>query len=342
MNQYFVLLSGESTELGLAEIESLATLLDYHITIKQVGRFLFLTSAKDPTSFLLDRAALLKQTGSILAINHISDDSSVINLTDISQHIEPGQSFSLQSLSLMNNRMKNYRATLIQELGGKIKAITGSPVSLEKPDITFSVFLLDEKIIFCKSIQSKMNSILKNRNPAKKRFFHPSMMNAKLARIMCNLSGLKVNDTILDPFCGGAGILSEAMAIGAKGIGIDLDWALLKGAYTNLSNLYNKDFTLLQSDARLLSFDRYIIDAIVTDPPYGRTSSTRGAQSPSLIQETLSLASNILNKSGRLCISGSLEMNIPDIVKESGFKILRCNKIYVHSSLTREIVTATI
>ncbi len=342
MNHYFVLLSGENTNLAMAEIESLIEHLSFQVEIETMGRFLILHCNDNPIPFLLDRAALLKQAGTVVSMNAFSDDFMDISLDELAKFIEPGQSFSLKSMSLLPNRMIDFRNTLIQNLGARIKQVSRSTVSLNRPDIIFTIFLVDNKIILCTTTQSTLQKSLELRNPGKQSFFHPSMMNAKLSRIMCNLAGIMPNDTVLDPFCGGGGILSEAMILGANCIGIDLNWTLLRGAYTNLSSLPNKRFSLLQSDTRLAPLDQGILDAIVTDPPYGRTSSTRGSKALSLIQHALELVRNSLRDTGRLCISGNSEMRMFNIIENAGFKIHSCNQVYVHSGLTREVISATL
>ncbi len=45
-------------------------------------------------------------------------------------------------------------------------------------------------------------------------------MSPKLARCMVNLTGVKENDLVLDPFCGTGGILIEAGIMGARVIGV--------------------------------------------------------------------------------------------------------------------------
>ena len=342
MNRYFALLSGENTSLAMTEIESLIRLLDYKIRIEPMGRFLILYCDADPIPFLLDRAALLKQAGKVISSNDLSDEVEDISLDELVDHIEIGQSFSVKSISLMPDRMIDLRNTLIKNLGAKIKRLSRGTVNLDRPDIVFTIFLVENRVIVCTTIQSTLKRSLELRNPGTQKFFHPSMMNAKLSRIMCNLAGIMPNDTVLDPFCGAGGILSEAMILGANCVGIDLNWSLLRGAFTNLSSHSKKSFSLLQGDARSAPLSQRVLDAVVTDPPYGRTSSTRGEHVLSLIQQTLESLQNMLHDDSRICISGSSEMKVVNIVQEVGFKIVTCNEIYVHSGLTREVISATL
>jgi tRNA (guanine10-N2)-dimethyltransferase len=306
----------------------------------QCGKFVYLTCSENPVDFLLNRAALLKQAGVILSNIDISNRPFKIDSTTIEEHIKPTQSFAVRAVSLLKSRKKQLRHDLITEIGAFIKKETKSKVSLTNPDVIFSIFLLDDETVLCKTYDSYLLSDLESRNPGKKPFFHPSMMNAKLSRIMCNLAGIKPDALVLDPFCGGAGILSEAALLGAKCIGIDLNWSLLKGAQLNLSHLPYNNFSLFQTDARCFPFDENTFDAIITDPPYGRTSSSRGYDVRILLREAFDSIKSGLKDEGSICVSGTSEMGISKMVEEVGFEILTKNEIYVHGGLTREIVSA--
>lgn len=340
MNRYFGFLSGENSNLAFSEISSLCKLFSNPIQIEQNGRFVYLSCTKSPVAYLLSRAVLLKQAGIILSNFDISVRPFNIDLSMIKKHINPTQSFALRAISLLKDRKKKLRHDLITEIGDLIKKKSGSKVNLDTPDVIFSIFLLDNETILCKTHDSYLLSDLESRNPGKKPFFHPSMMNAKLSRIMCNLAGVKQGKLALDPFCGGAGILSEAALLGAKCVGIDLNWNLLKGAHLNLSHLSCSNFSLLQTDARCFPFDEKTFDMIITDPPYGRTSSTRGYDIRFLLNEVFDSIKAGLKDGGCMCVSGASEMRISQIIEEVGMEILTKNEIYVHSGLTREIVSA--
>jgi tRNA (guanine10-N2)-dimethyltransferase len=167
------------------------------------------------------------------------------------------------------------------------------------------------------------------------RFFHPSMMNAILARAMCNLAGVMPNDIVLDPFCGGGGILYEILSLGAKPIGIDLNWPLLTGAGKNLADSQDSDYCLVQGDARSMPVSG--CNCIVTDPPYGKSSSTRGSQSVKLVESLLNQAGSILQSGGRMCICASSEMDISQLIAVFGITPVFHVRVPVHSGLTREI-----
>jgi tRNA (guanine10-N2)-dimethyltransferase len=157
---------------------------------------------------------------------------------------------------------------------------------------------------------------------------------------MCNLAGVRAGDTVLDPFCGGGGILCEASYIGASVIGVDLSWKLLMGSKKNLREI-NGEFSIIQADAQNLPIRS--VDRIVTDPPYGRASSTRGNIAINLVESLLDNAESILQANGVcLCISGDSEMKLVQLVQDKGFNIARHITMRVHSGLNRDIIAVKI
>jgi tRNA G10 N-methylase Trm11 len=97
----------------------------------------------------------------------------------------------------------------------------------------------------------------------------------KLARILINLTGLKKNSVLFDPFCGLATILQEAIMLGIRIYGSDIDYNVILKARKNiiwLSNEYkikveNISSRIFRADARKITKLFSIkVDGIVTEP----------------------------------------------------------------------------
>lgn len=107
------------------------------------------------------------------------------------------------------------------------------------------------------------------------------MMPPKLAQIMLNLAQVKNGDTILDPFCGTGVVLQEAILLGYKAIGCDINDKMLEYSDQNLKwlqikyNLKNTDYKLFKREAQTVSklLANNSIGGIVTEgtlgPKYG-------------------------------------------------------------------------
>ncbi|MDO8668286.1 MAG: DNA methyltransferase [bacterium] len=107
---------------------------------------------------------------------------------------------------------------------------------------------------------------------------HSGMLPLKLAQIMINMSGARLNETILDPFCGSGTIVTEAMLMGYSNIiGADLSDRAITDTRTNIEwikknyelpitnlNLNNIDATQISKQIKPDS-----VDAIITEPYLG-------------------------------------------------------------------------
>lgn len=140
------------------------------------------------------------------------------------------------------------------------------------------------------------------------------MLPPKLAQIMLNLSGIKADSVILDPFCGSGTILTEAALMGYKNlIGADISERALHDTKENISwikknyELRAASCELFQSDATQLSkhIEPHSVDAIATEPYLG---PQRGLieihkiirELEGLYSDSLREFSKILKSSGRI------------------------------------------
>jgi len=208
-------------------------------------------------------------------------------------------------------------------------------VNLENPRSLIRLLIKKDKIFITKRLYKIDKKHFNRAKPHKRPFFYPGSMSPKLARCMVNLSGAREGETLLDPFCGTGGILIEAGIIGAKIIGADIDPKMVKGTEKNLKYYGIKDYELIRADARKLRLKKPV-KAIVTDPPYGISASTRGERQEKLYREFLKTAKHNLQKDGRICIATPHKLHLEDIIDKK-FTIKEKHAIRMHKSLTRII-----
>ncbi|WP_440059881.1 TRM11 family SAM-dependent methyltransferase [Thermogladius sp. 4427co] len=177
----------------------------------------------------------------------------------------------------------------------------------------------------------------KSKTPYLKVFDRSIAITPRLARTLINLSGVKEGDVILDPFVGTGTIILEAFSMGILGIGVDIDWSLINGFAKNLN--YNKYPSIpVLSDSTKLEYTN--IDAVVTDPPYGRGASTKGLRPLDLVESFLVNAYEGLSRRGGRIVfmaPSSLELDIDDTITRTGGLIKDKFYTYVHSDLGRLI-----
>ncbi|MBN2229893.1 MAG: methyltransferase [Candidatus Thorarchaeota archaeon] len=328
--------------MARAELESLLNLFPCDVETRWLNRVVILESHISPIEFLLERSALIQKAGVVLIEYNSNQWSKDMTPSDgWENYLTAGDEFAVRTLCIEGATNSTRERDRIEwDLGASIKNRTNARVNLKNPAKEILVILGPENILICESQNSKLRHLLRQREPGKKMFFHPSMMNSTLSRVMCNLAGVMPDDIVLDPFCGGGGILCEASYIGARPIGCDLNWKMLTGAKRNLDQIKG-EYSLIQADAQNIPVQS--VDCIVTDPPYGRASSTRGGESIELVSTLMSTASSILTSRGEhLCICGSSEMGLLEIAQKQGLAVGKHLRIRVHSGLVRELVTIVI
>ena len=164
-------------------------------------------------------------------------------------------------------------------------------------------------------------------------FFSPISLHPKLARALVNLSSIKKDETLLDPFCGTGGILLEAGLIGAKIIGSDIEDKMTEGCKKTLNFYKIKNYDLHCSD--IGDIGSYIdkVDAIVTDLPYGKSTTTRGEKIDNLYLRAFESMSKLLKK-GRKAVVGISNKDYLSIGKKY-FSLVEEHDFKVHRSLNR-------
>ena len=165
-------------------------------------------------------------------------------------------------------------------------------------------------------------------------FRRPVSLPPRLGRAAANLARVREGSRVLDPFLGTGALLAEAGLLGAHLYGIDRDPEMVRGALRNLAHLGVGAEELIVGDAAEVEFEdpQVRFDAVLTDAPYGRSSSTGGEPVRRLVQQVVPRWAHRLAPGGRVVLivpKGSPEM--------SGIgRLVGCPALRVHRSLTRE------
>ena len=173
-------------------------------------------------------------------------------------------------------------------------------VDLENPENEIHV-ILSNKLYVGKKLVKIPRSTFENRKVQNRPYFSPVSLHPRLARALVNLSRVREEETLLDPFCGTGGVLMEAALIGAKTIGSDIDGRMVRGAEENLSSL-NIESELFCADIGEVKDRVTVVDAIATDPPYGKAATTNREDVFSLYKRAFEAFSDILKPGGYACV----------------------------------------
>lgn len=226
----------------------------------------------------------------------------------------------------------------VHRVAENIKKRTGAEVSLKSPDYQIVVisrynaikYPFYTHLIGIRIPQPKID--WKRRKASNRRFFHPSALEPRLCRAMVNIAQVKEGHTILDPFCGTGSILIEAQEFQIKTAGFDVIKTMCKGAKQNLIE------NIVQCDSVQMPLKPLGVDAIVTDIPYGRsTSMIKGRSRKQLLTDFVANASVAVKRMVIMC-----EKNDEEMLISTKTNIKSVCRLYEHKSLTRSIVTITI
>ena len=172
--------------------------------------------------------------------------------------------------------------------------------------------------------------------PHKRPFFYPGSMSPKLARCMVNLSRVTEGQLLLDPFCGTGGILIEAGLIGCKVVGSDIYWKMKNGTAINLEHFGITDYRTFNLDVRELKMYEKVA-AVVTDPPYGISTSTGDIKGDNIFLEFFNAIYDNMRDDAYLCMASPHYVDLKPMADEVGFEIVEQYGIKMHRSLTRII-----
>ncbi len=162
-------------------------------------------------------------------------------------------------------------------------------------------------------------------------FVYPASLHPKYARAMVNLTELPKGRRVLDPFCGTGAILAEASLVGLRPFGTDFSEKMIEGANLNLMHLGLRAVTQVCDVGEI---GRIVgpVDGIATDPPYGRSTTTKGESIPDLYRRAFSAFAEVVSRGTRVTVA------VPDTKLVDGidsFRMTATHALWVHRSLTR-------
>jgi tRNA (guanine10-N2)-dimethyltransferase len=339
-SRLFFVLSGEHASLPAAEVEAILDSAGLQFaTLSKSYRLEIMEAPQHALKLISERSLMYDSCG--IALGECEVDrkqiGKLVRALPLEDLTKDASTFAVRSARLGGVNKTFRRVDLEREVGALIKQqVPRLKVGLTNPDLTFACVLFDDSFLFGISGYSKPSGMIAPRRPRKRPVFHPSTMPPKIARCMVNLARASPGGMFLDPFSGVGGISIEAAVIGCNVIGIDADLRMLRGARRNLRYFGLDALGFLNGDARHTPL--HDLDAIATDPPYGRGSSTRGAKTDSLVRDFLAGAGNSLKKGAHMCISSPVEIQVEDHAREAGLRMRERHLAKVHRSLTRQFV----
>ena len=312
MSRSLVLLSGEGTTIPEAEAKALFLAYDPHSKFRSPEkRVLIVDSVADP--FVVGRRiAFSRRVGRMI-------DTAADVAAEVS-----GKQVRLLRFNLGGKPAGFDPAAIMRGLNAE--------VDLRHPDFEISLIHGRSGEYLALTRPEEMNQAWVTRRPRARPFFHPSAIFPKLARALVNLSRFKEGETFLDPFCGTGSLAIEAFEAGAKVIVSDEAERMVRGSLMNMKHFGQNWLGVIRADAFYNPVMH--VDAIATDVPYGRASSTRGNRPSAVLKKTMQTLPSLLRAGSRMVIMHSKMQKIED----SGEATVEDeHDLYVHKLLTRTI-----
>ena len=322
--------SGEHPTLPSAEIAATVEALGgRRPSISSDGMAIFAHCPKRAVGAVVSRLALCHSVSELLGEHKtVGCASRIAPLLEIS-----GKAVKVRASIVSGEWTKAQQIAAERTIGAALAK--RNTIDLRNPEVEVRV-LLGSRVRISRIVGKIDRKGFESRKGENRPFFSPISLHPKYARALVNLSGVGPGGRLLDPFCGTGGILIEASLAGAKTLGSDLDPRMLEGSTQNMAHFGLQADRLEECDVSKIDGVFGEVDAVATDPPYGRASST-GKEVPGLLHRRMLLAlRDILAPGGRAAVV------LPDTAAvgklPAGMRLVESHPMRVHRSLVRHFV----
>ena len=371
--KYIFSLSGDYIKLGVEEVLSLFNVGEYNLLdnllivdlkdnekeIKKLGKRLALTKSIYKLLFECDADKLIEIMKKY-DWNSIYKDSFCLRINYLKNPIKRksiNEEISLNSQTNKKSIKNAVHKDSEKNLAGYIwRSVNKPKVDLESPKTKIELFIVNDKV-YCGLLVKDVNENFESRKAHLRPFPHPSSLHPKLARALVNMTGIKENETLLDSFCGTGGFLIESGLMNIKIVGCDISKSMVKGCKENLRYFRIKRYKIINNNALNI---KNKFDYAVTDLPYGLNSNVYLRYNKNALKDKSNKINLKINKKNQIkniekfylkflkklkkilkkkaVIIFPSYVNYKKLLKSAKFKIEKEFEIYVHRSLTRNII----
>jgi len=231
----------------------------------------------------------------------------------------------------LKSTLKRLPAKITLQDGTKVPNISSALIEEE-----YVLFSENDKSYFARITQKCNYEEIEARDMEKPIRREELSISPRLSKILINLSGVKEDEVLIDPFCGIGVILSEALLQNINVVGVDRDNSAIKGARENLKwfKFNPKRYILENGDSSRIRISK--ANGVATEPDLGET--LRKITTEKKAKETLRnferLMINVINNlksntSGKIAftspyirtIKKRAGCNIERILEETGYKL---------------------
>lgn len=329
--RYLFELSLEHPEFPYAELGSVCDRLGD--TAERLNDWLCIVRTERSSESMNEYAGCLAFTlrFSLLHGSYASWDMLKAGTSELAATVE-GRSAAVR-LASKSQSMKAKRPGAERELGSIVAE--KCPIDLENPVVEIRVVESDGIYFLGSTVAVVDRKSIDSRQAKFRAYFSPVSLSPRYARAFLNICCVSPGKRVLDPFCGTGGILIEAALLGAEIAGSDIDNEMIEGTRANLQQaMPGREWDLRCMDVgnigKLGKFD-----AVVTDPPYGRSSFKNREELSTLYDRALREISGVLADGGKVGIVVPDAKLLPELPRLKKNLHLRSR---VHGSLVRNFI----
>lgn len=353
----FILTSGDSPTLSLLEIVGAMATTGIHAEIVDISPQVIKVKSSSPVDLWKEIA---RRTGHVIGIYreifpsqaftgeiqrilgengkvHFEDIMNILSVSSgpFCEWLETKSGMGLESIRVQG-AFREVSGTTIKKAIGKLITANGGKLDLDHPQTIVTVIISRNIYVGEQLALADREGMRKRRNQFRP-YSLPITLSPNLSRVLLNMARVEKNHDILDPFCGTGGILLEAAMMGARVYGSDIDAKMIEGTKENFA-FFKLAYRHLEVCDIENAYDQFpVMDAVITDPPYGRSTSTGGEKMEELYGRMFASIVKILKKGGRCAMILPSMAYLSYLPKE--FILEGAVAHRVHRSLVRHFVS---
>lgn len=287
-------LSAEHPTLPLAELRALAAIAGGRVV--EVDRSVALVDAPDEAAPLFSTRPGLAHA--VSAHWWSTAATPRVMVPPFGRIDLKGQRFAIRSRRVEGAHPELPLADTVKAIGALLAA--SGKVDLAAPELEIRLLLAEEA--HAGALLSEIDrKAIDGRHVKHRAHFAPVSIHPRYARALVNLAGVRAGDRVADPFCGTGGLVIEAGLVGAKVYAGDLDARMAEGTRQTLAGFGIESYVAEARDVgELPELAGEPLDAVVSDPPYGRSSTTNREGIEALYDRFFDAAHAALKPGGRL------------------------------------------
>ncbi len=283
----------------------------------------------------------------------VEDAPSVEAIVEAVEGVDPGvlvpqgASFAVRVRRLGGAR-GGFDSEAVARGVGEVVSGAGRAVDLSDPMVEVRVLVGEDVAVVGQVLAEVDRGAFEARHVEKRPFFSPVSLHPRHARALVNLAQVGVGERVLDPFVGTGGLALEVGLVGGRVVASDLDARMVAGTERVLEHFGVEPLAVRVSDVGDVpgwlgevgegAGGVGLVAAVVTDPPYGRASTTAREDLAALYRRFLDVAAEVVAPGGRVATVFPGQGHVDDAAAHDAFTLEQHHVQPVHRSLERHWV----